>query len=236
MSTPETTIVVAQERRRRSPLLLVAAVVTAALLAGGTFALWSASLGLDGGTITAGDLNLELSDDPMYYDVSADRTDGQENEVVDGVTGHEVDDTWLMVPGDTVAVVYEVEVTLTGDNMVAELSLDIDDDKLEIEGIDYTYKLYRENGDQLEASEGTDLVYLAPAESDDEVIAGEEGEDVPVYSLADETETFTVVIFATFDVDTPGRQDVLAVDALENIKITLTQVRTPGIGLFATAP
>ncbi|MCL1899205.1 MAG: SipW-dependent-type signal peptide-containing protein, partial [Promicromonosporaceae bacterium] len=137
-----------EERRRRKGLAWLAG-STAALLAlvgGGTFALWSASDDFTGGTIIAGDLNIVL-DDESWWDTSPDRTDGDTRvpgapapgaeirlpagmvPVQDLFTGHEVTDLnqWRMVPGDTVLRVINTTVTLSGDNLIAGLYLDIED-------------------------------------------------------------------------------------------------------------
>ncbi|MCL2466361.1 MAG: SipW-dependent-type signal peptide-containing protein [Micrococcales bacterium] len=230
MSTPETTGVVGQERRRRSPLpFLLTAVVTAALLAGGTFAVWSASADLDDGTITAGDLNLTLTGGPTYYDVSADRSDAKPIEITGGLTleGHEVGEGWLMVPGDTVAVVYQVEVTLVGGNMIGALSLDIDDDEPVVD-IDYTFEAYWVYGDKpLKADEDTGLMYLTPGGS-------LHFDDAKALRMASTKETFVVVIYATFDPETKDRNGATKEEVLADVSITLTHVRTPGLGKFGT--
>ncbi|MCL2422470.1 MAG: alternate-type signal peptide domain-containing protein [Micrococcales bacterium] len=234
MSTPETTIVVTQERRRRFPVPLVAGVAAAVLIGGSTFALWSVSQSLDGGTITAGDLDLTLaSTGPDYYDVSDDRADAEALTIgdIDGLVGHAIDaSTWRMVPGDTVAVVYEVEVTLEGDNMIGALSVDVEDAALLIPEMDYAVEVYLADGTQLDvATDG--VVYLAAPET------GQGGDPdaeatTPVHAMATNSETLTVVVFGTFDPDTSDRDSVTVTETLAGVSISLKQVRTAGMGQF----
>jgi alternate signal-mediated exported protein len=123
-------------KRRNS---IIAAVAGAALLVGGsTYALWSATASIDGGTITAGDLDLEAGT-LSAWDVSEDRTDIDSDGVATaassdpefaavtlaGLSGHLIDslDTWRMVPGDTVALLFPYKITLVGDNLVAALEM-----------------------------------------------------------------------------------------------------------------
>ncbi|MDR2897073.1 MAG: SipW-dependent-type signal peptide-containing protein [Propionibacteriaceae bacterium] len=131
---------------------IIATVAGVALLAsGGTYALWTATANIDGGTITTGNLNLTAGTSNVW-DVSADRSDvgnvttaaqaaGADTPAFTATTltaftgepalqGHLIDNLadsvastdWKMVPGDTVALVYPFEVELAGDNLVASLS------------------------------------------------------------------------------------------------------------------
>jgi len=125
-----------QPAKRRNAA--IAAVTGAILLVGGsTYALWSASDGLAGGSITAGNLDIAALA-TNAWDVSSDRSDGTDPVVTaetaelaeDGITledmtGHLIDDlaNWRMVPGDTVALTFPYEVTLLGDNLVASLTM-----------------------------------------------------------------------------------------------------------------
>jgi len=110
---------------------VIAAIAGAALLLGGsTYALWSANVPLSGGTIVAGEL--KLTGKPMEtWDISKDRTDNQDGAPGNN-TGHPINDPakWRMVPGDRVAMVFPYTVTLKGDNLVAELTIEGDFDKV----------------------------------------------------------------------------------------------------------
>ena len=141
-----TTQVFVQEKRRKSLLWVGAASALAIAAGGGTFALWSASDAFGGGTITAGDLNVEAAEDQHYYDISDDRSDAMclfqagegepsaecpedpaENTLASlALKGHQIDDagTWNMVPGDEVLVMLTANVTMKGDNLLAALNID----------------------------------------------------------------------------------------------------------------
>uniref|UniRef100_UPI0004A7E71C SipW-dependent-type signal peptide-containing protein n=1 Tax=Leucobacter sp. PH1c TaxID=1397278 RepID=UPI0004A7E71C len=71
-------IVVTEQKKRRRGLMWVAAGAAALLAGGSTFALWSASDTFSGGSITAGDLNIEQLEDTSFWDVSNDRKDATE--------------------------------------------------------------------------------------------------------------------------------------------------------------
>jgi len=127
-----------QNNRARKRNAVIAAIAGASLLIGGsTYALWSATGKIDGGTITAGDLNI-VGGVYNMWDVSEDRTDqdhtietaadagkGFETIILTGVKGHAIDepDLWRMVPGDTVAITFPYKITLLGDNMIASLKV-----------------------------------------------------------------------------------------------------------------
>ena len=125
---------------------VIAAIAGAALLLGGsTYALWSATANMNGGTIQSGNLAI-VAGDSNAWDVSQDRSDSQGNSYVKTAEtgpvaqqtikfntvkpGHAIEDLekWTMVPGDTVALTFPYEITLDGDNLVAKLSLKIGDD------------------------------------------------------------------------------------------------------------
>lgn len=241
MSTPDTTVVVVEERRRRFPLPLIAAVAGAALLGGTTFALWTAYGDLPGGTIQAGDLDLELKDTGTFYDVSADRADALITVPgTDGtVDGHEIADpsAWRIVPGDKVAVVYTVDVTLVGDNMVAALSLEestgagtmlLNDD------MDYSFAVYRAGVEVVSETPlaGSALTYLAAPEAG-QAYGVADADGVTVFSMVSSTETFTVVVYGEFDSAAADQDNTTVTDTLGGLAVTLTQVRDSGIGQFS---
>lgn len=131
---------------------IVAGAAGAALLlgAGGTFALWTDSEQVRGGTITAGRLDVKVME-PQWFDVSQNRYDAQDIglqvdwDTVDfgpesqynGVytdfeswsgraVGHPIDlDQWRTVPGDQVLGLYEVHAMTEGDNLDAELMVHV---------------------------------------------------------------------------------------------------------------
>jgi len=131
--------------------IVAAALGAALLLGGGTYALWSDSASLSGGTITAGDLRLDAGT-MAAYDISADTAGpGGTPAVVNGVTLDSVTGTpiadlsdWRMVPGDTLALAFPYDLTLSGDNLKADLNLDVSKlaESNEFEGLDLQYAVF----------------------------------------------------------------------------------------------
>ena len=193
-----------EEKRngRKKVAAIVAVAAGLALLAtGGTYALWSASDSVIGGTIKAGDLNLTAKA-ASYWDVTTDRVD--EETAIEGtagmpltfteptppayvmvdeddvLTGHPIasTSTWLMVPDDTVALVMPFEILLKGDNLVAELTLDAST-LLASKGIvnnSYSYAFFGVDGEQVGTtkalSAATKDVVLATVQANDSGQAG----------------------------------------------------------------
>src|SRR5699024_7667658 len=90
----------------------------ALLLSGATYALWTDNATVEGGTITAGNLDVAVlppaDQQSTWHDVSADRTDSP----------HAIDlSTFRIVPGDTITGTFGIDVGLEGDNMLANLAL-----------------------------------------------------------------------------------------------------------------
>jgi len=244
---------VTEERKSRKGLLWLG-LGTVALMAGGsTFALWSANDAFSGGTITAGDLNLEQVADTAFYDVSTDRSDVAAITGTD-LSGHSIDPaTWTMVPGDAVAAVFSADVTLDGDNLVADLSVS----GLAItngnSSIDWTYTIYHDGtavgtADAAVPADGSLLYLEAPGAGQ---AAGESDAVADtVYTMTDTEDNFTIVLKGTFDstagdagqVDANGdgvwdlqdtsasgtRQDATLADTLADIVLSLQQVRDIG--------
>lgn len=265
MSTNPTApvIVMTEEKKRRKGLVWVAG-GAALLLGGSTFALWSASDTFAGGTITAGDLNLVQSADTTFWDASSDRADA--TATITGTDGsqlaHALDPadaaTWRMVPGDKVAAAFSADVTLEGDNLVGLLSVDgLDEIERGITGLSYSYEVYQAGAivvqeTALPTTAEAPLLYLsAPATGQDAgaedatatgpVVGGTAASTV--YSMTDETEDFTVVIYGSFFVDgdgdfrysdeetdstVTGRTDVTLADTLAELTLSLQQVRDTG--------
>lgn len=198
---------------------LVAGAAGAALLLGGaTFALWSDSDPVAGGTITAGNLDVEATQ-PEWLDVSQDRTDA----------GHVIDlERFRIIPGDTIRGTFGFKAALEGDNMVAELSLaDLaaDGELLDALGAEATYQvvLKREN-DQTVVEEGNLLeaepVLFASADNSNNV--------APLPTLPADLPTapnVQLVVDVTFP-ETVEEQDLVRATAvLEDFTVTLSQVR-----------
>ncbi len=258
--TPKDRNMTEKNTKRRNAV--IAAVAGAALLVGGsTYALWSAGGTFSDGTITAGDLNLSIDGPVGQYDVSADRTDSSSKPIkdkADGVvltmktaeaadvtnlnntsgalSGHTVDlSTWRIVPGDTVAVVTPMTVTLKGDNLVAALTMDTTKlaEDLTSEGITYQYAVFDSTGAQL--GETMSLVVGDEDESLALLQANGSGQTTGVDDTLDSTgvptvnvdgtATVTLVVFGNFSSATTGRTYANTADALSDIPVTLAQVR-----------
>src|SRR5690606_180399 len=95
---------------------VIAGIAGLALLGGGTtFALWSDSATVAGGTITNGNLEVAAIGALAWVDASSPRVD--EDHTIDPAT-------WRMVRGDVVEGTQGLGVALQGDNLVAELTVD----------------------------------------------------------------------------------------------------------------
>lgn len=207
----------------------LAGVAGVAILAGGTtFALWSDSDEVDGGVITAGNLDVELTGH-QWYDTSDDRTDDE----------HEIDlSEFRIIPGDTVRGEFDLDLALEGDNMVATLSLQRDGaptGDLFGDGthdVEVTYRLL--DGDGLPVTDPTafgDESTLTFASEDNshnvEALA-----TIPA-TLAEPGGEYTVEVTATFDEDTPDQVLTQATGDLAGIGVQLEQSRsTAGEGGF----
>ena len=281
-----------QASAKRRNALLAGAAGVALLIGGSTYALWSATGSLTGGSITAGDLKLDTSVAPAAYDVSADRSDttiadvtvgtspaipllfgaGQVAAYNSGLTdaalgnygikartdtvdttkqflqGHSVDTTtWLIVPGDTAAMVTPMTVTLKGDNLVATLDLDVTSLAPGTTGLNnsemtYSAALFDAAGKQIGSMQAIPAVTqtLTPtivpiallqaigtgqtAGVDDQY--GLTGSPITV-PVVDGTATLTLVVFAHFTDTGAGQLESNAtkVDNLTGLKVNLTQVR-----------
>ncbi|QCB93858.1 alternate-type signal peptide domain-containing protein [Cellulomonas shaoxiangyii] len=187
----------------------VAGVAGVALLAGGTtFALWSDSDDLDGGTITNGNLDVAALQ-TTWKDVSYDRADSP----------HDIDlATWQMVPGDTIEGTQGFDVALDGDNLVANLTLADTGASTLPPGVTVQYDVVQ--GDQVLATAplGTPVpVELQSIDNPDELGRTEVGETLD--GVAD----LSVVVRVSFDAD--NRDQVLETSTLSGLSVTLEQIR-----------
>ncbi|KXC07135.1 alternate-type signal peptide domain-containing protein [Microbacterium hominis] len=266
MTNNDQIIIVTEEKKRRRGLIWVAAGAAALLAGGSTFALWSASDTFSGGTITAGDLNIAQLHDTSFWDVSNDRLDATE---IVGATdgsqpGHSITDidSWRIAPGDKMAASFETTVTLDGDNLVARVGLDgLQDLQSNITGMNYSYEVYY--GEKLLVKEtalpttaDAPLMYLAATTNGqaaglDDATNGILGStatavdgvaaQTAVFGMPTTSETFNVVIYASFYEDLDGdfrysatdttvtdRVDVNLVDTLGSLTLKLSQVRDAG--------
>ena len=118
-----------KKRRRRG---VIAGIAGAALLLGGTtFALWSDSDFADGKSIHHGYLGLDVQN-VTYQDVTPWRSDAPHT--ITDLNGYHI------VPGSKISAVYDFDIQLLGDNLVAELISTLDSTAT-TNGIKFTYDL-----------------------------------------------------------------------------------------------
>jgi len=198
---------------------VLAGVAGAALLMGGTtFALWSDSAGVDGATLTAGNLEVTTSD-WGWQDVSPDRSGG----------AHDIDlDSFKIIPGDVIQGTFDVGVTLEGDNMAALVQLtDADGNPITssadlVEGdlaaglVDISFDV---------AWGGTSLPVTFDGLADGILLYSYDNTDAGALQLPAASEQVTVTVTATFDEDTSDRVLTQAQASLADSSFMLSQVR-----------
>lgn len=102
--------------RNTKSVVAVGAGIVLLTAAGGTFAQWSESENLDGGTVTAGHLDMEVSAG-TWYDTKGTTATGDDTELDAS--------TFRVVPGDTIEYRATITQDLVGDNLEAELESDL---------------------------------------------------------------------------------------------------------------
>lgn len=205
----------------------LAAVGAGAIFFGaGTSALWSDAVTVGGGTITAGNLDVEAVGDTTWQDIS-----NPASPVAIDLA------TFTTVPGDVLQSSRGLDVALQGDNMQATFNVnlgagaqgalmagtdvDVDtteaggtQDALSAAGIELAYTVTDETGAVVgtaDVTPGTQTeVTLTPAD---------------VNAAVDGVADYTVKVTATFDADTPERTRVLTQTVLEDMNVSLDQVR-----------
>jgi alternate signal-mediated exported protein len=200
---------------------VIAGIAGLALLTGGTtFALWSDSATVTGGTITNGNLDVAAIGTLNWVDTSADRADA----------GHAITNlgTWRMVPGDVITGTQGLGVALEGDNLVANLVVDTTAPTTIPAGMTVTYDVLQ--GATVVANDvplGTDstLRLVAARTGQGAGTATTTGSVVITDITVPTTANLTVVITATFDAATANQVSVTAQTVLGNIAISLNQTR-----------
>jgi alternate signal-mediated exported protein len=235
-----------RSRRRLGGIVALAAGVTL-LVGGGTYSLWNdAATFTVTDQITAGDLDINTVGDPTFWDVSADRAGDQTTPLPgtadsDTILGHSITSLadYRVVPKDTLAGVFQYNIRLEGDNLVAKLDLTgTTTTNTGFAALTYEYQLFDKAGKQLTerlALNITGTIAHVQAPGGTEQAAG--GDDyiddtlVPVVDLpADGDEVnLTLVLFANFT-EVNGQvhaqsSGTVGEAALGNIKVNLTQVR-----------
>lgn len=203
---------------------IIAGAAGIALLAGGaTFATWSDSAMLGGGSITSGDFAIDTIGDVEWWDVSADRRDAQGKAPVTENAGHEITDLaqWKIVPGDVAEAAYAFDVKLAGDNLVAELDLS-GLDAVAANGGTVTYKVYQPTGttyaDKTPAPGVETLMFAAP-DTESALATGK----IVVDNAANAADV-VVVVSVSFDAINDLNTKKQVVD-LNTIGVSLTQER-----------
>jgi alternate signal-mediated exported protein len=227
---------------RRVKGLIATAAGVALLLGGTTFALWTTSANYNSpSVIKAGDMAVAATGDIAFYDVSADRTNTDEDtEAITGRPGHLIEDldAHLIVPGDTIAVVLPFTVTMDGANLVGRLSGAIAQSTDDL--ADYITGEYSvAHGDDFPLVDET--LSLAAGNSFDilTAVTGADGEDAGeggVVALADGDTNLRLIVFITFP-DTGATQGLDGAGKsleLGDVTLTLTQIRDSGKGQFGT--
>ncbi|GAB2470775.1 hypothetical protein [Xylanimonas ulmi] len=248
MENNPSVVLVTEEKRRRRGIVWVACGAAAILAGSSTFALWKAESAIPAGGVTAGSLEIDAVSVPTYWDVSTDRKDstaGVTNSTgvsLGSLKGHQINDTstWRAVPGDQVAAIFNVPVTLTGDNLVALLSIPARaPQSAQVGGspsvsvITYEYAAYLDDALVATGDSESDLkLYLAAtgngqgAGLSDEIIASDPSSE-SVHELTAESHTITVVITASVSDDLPESSMTAAIP-FGGETFTLTQVRDTG--------
>jgi len=227
-----------QTQRRKRKGIVAGVAAAAILLAGSTFALWSAQEQVAGGTITAGQLGL-TADPASWYDVSPDREFDSPVIVVDDdpdplYAGEAISiGDFLVSPGDQLAATFDTTVTIQGDNLVAELSFEIPDpvgpppsttwDDLTLEYMVLVDGVVVVPLDDLAPTGSTSLGYFTDAAN---VAHTASTLAKPATGVTGGVANATVVVIATFDVDSVGYMN--AEQLLENVIFKLEQVRGDG--------
>lgn len=204
---------------------VVAVAAGALFLSSQTTALWNDAVEVQGGTITAGNLDVAVMGDTTWQDIST-------------VTAKPIADinAFRIVPGDVVQSSRDLDVALEGDNMKAKFDVgfgagstgallagtDVDVDPTEAgttqeamskKGVTLTYTVMKGNivvAENVTPGTATDVV-ITPADVSGKVLDG--------------TADYNVKVTATFDSTADERTRVMTNAVLDKMTVNLTQVR-----------
>ncbi|MBN9106778.1 MAG: alternate-type signal peptide domain-containing protein [Propionibacteriaceae bacterium] len=188
------------------------------LLGGTTFALWTDSASVAGGTITSG--NLEVAAGTVaWHDVSADVT---------GTPTSITLATYRIVPGDTIEGTFGLKGALDGDNLTADLALTLDGVAATgslLDGLDITYQLFGADGiTALSTSTAlgstATVAFRSPNNTATSVAALP---TLPVDLPA--TDNLLVKVNVTFKTSTTDTDLTQATAELDDLGVTLSQTR-----------
>lgn len=211
----------------------IAGIAGIALLAGGTtFALWNGSADLNGGTITAGNLDVAVvapaKGDSVWKDVSGDRTDNS----------HNIDLTsFKIVPGDTIEGTFGIDAALEGENLVANLGLSAEGNATgellataEKKGVTVTYSLVKADGGAVKGATDIALGTVAPIAFTSIDNKNNVAELPTLGATLDKAVDYKVVVKAAFDRTVDKRDLVGAKAVLSGLGVNLEQTRTATTG------
>lgn len=202
---------------KKQTLGIVAGAAGAALLlGGGTFALWSDSGDVDGGTISSGNLDVEVLNEgtASWVDSSSDRTD----------VGHSIDlSTFAIVPGDTITGTYGIDLGLEGDNMLANLKLTSGEAATGALAPGLTIAYAVEQGGTVIATGDSAGVDITLRSSDNGNADSTSAATVP--AAVDATADLSLVVTVTFE-DQDDQDLTKAAATLAGASVSLDQVRT----------
>ncbi|MFJ6417632.1 alternate-type signal peptide domain-containing protein [Paeniglutamicibacter sp. NPDC091659] len=209
----------------------IAGIAGIALLAGGTtFALWNDDVNVDGGIITAGNLDVATVGTTQWVDTSADRTDKD----------HNIDLTeFKIVPGDTIQGTFGIAAALQGDNLVADLGLSLAGNAeggllADAKGVTVKYSLVNAaTGVAVPGAKDIELgtpakVAFAAADNTGNVAPSAVLPTLP--AALPTAANLNVVVTATFDEDTDEQLRTKATADLQDLGVTLEQTRTATTG------
>ena len=185
---------------RKTTGILAGAAGAALLIGGGTFALWSDSVDVDGATITTGNLQIEASEMGWtWYDTSAEVVLPEPLStlaVADDELGDPIDaETFRIVPGDEVTGFIEFSAALEGTNLKATLGSDLGG----FEGSDWIDTVV-----SLQYWDGTEWVAAGPEFFSEDNPAKGTAAFLPADLPAEPNVRARVVV--TFDSATPDRE------------------------------
>lgn len=220
----------------------LAGVVAVALLTGGsTFAVWSDADNVNGGVVTAGNLDVAATS-LGWFDTSADRVDIQPALVpFSGSDAHPIDDigTWRMVPGDCAEYAVGLDVALEGDNLISRIQVDGFEELAPVDGEQWftaSYTVYDEAGVALSGMRDIPITGDGPADTwvflqADSVgqAGGIDDAGIPVVSddTLDGVSNMGVVATVCMDVNAPERA-LTQLDLFDanGVTVSLDQVRS----------
>ncbi|MCZ9635233.1 SipW-dependent-type signal peptide-containing protein [Rhodococcus sp. BH5] len=228
-----------RSRKRKFIGFLIAIFGVLLILGGTTFALWNDEDTSEGGNIVSGELSVRSVGETSWYDVSPDRSDIATIEEIDR-SGHLIPDPtqFHIIPGDTIAILHEYSVRVSGDNLIGRLDVAIPNfAQNEQNGISVSYRMFAGDGwlqtDSIDLIDGNQTIAYVQGSSG--TSGGVPDANVPIISLPEQEQSnFRLVIFAYFNSETTGTTAQNAVTDIGDVTLSITQVRTPGVGNFVT--